>query len=228
MLRRLISGGPGHRSRLHDGLGNRVGAGRMLRNAPRALASGIGRIAFGRRPVAPWISYDAQRDIAALLTPASRVLEFGSGMSTVWLAARAGRVVSIEGFRPWFDKVSALLAEKRLGNVTYHFADGDAAYAQPPEAECATPFDFILVDGNCRDLCVERALPLLAPGGALFLDNSDRHAPEPGNREGDMPRARALLAADAEATGATITAYTDFVPTLFFVTQGLLLRRPAR
>lgn len=222
MLRKLIAGSDTRRTRLHDELGNRVSASRALRNGPRAVASALPAKLLGKRGVRPWISYDAQKAIAAFLTPRSRVLEYGSGMSTVWYAEHAGEVVSIEDFAPWFDQVGGIIAERGVTNIRYRFAPDLAGYAAPTGEERSEGFDLVMIDGSARDLCAAAALPLLRPGGIIYLDNSDKAACPVS---GDIPAARRMLLDFAKADGAKVTTFTDFAPTQLFVQEGLMVRR---
>lgn len=222
LLGRVIAGGDTRRTRLHDGKGNFVGWPLALRHGPRALVSGLLRLGLGHRPEAPWIAMSATALFARTLGPASRVLEFGSGMSTVWFAQHAGEVCSVESFRPWFDKVSAILAARRLGNVRYQFAGGVEEYS----GCCAGDrqgFDLVLVDGEWRSRCVERAAGLLRPGGMLYLDNCDNVATPDA---ADVRRAEQLALDLAAARGGTVRYFTDFAPTQLFVNQGLLVTLP--
>lgn len=221
MLNRLIAGATARKTRFHDELGNRVPLSRAVRNGPRAIATGIARLAFRYRPVRPWISYDAQQILAKHLTSRSRVLEFGSGMSTVWYAEHAGQVVSIEDYRPWYDQVLGIIADRDVTNIVYRFAADPDEYTSLTEAERGDGFDLIMVDGKARDLCVRRALNLLRPGGIFYLDNSDKGTE--GN-SGDVPEARRLLVDFAAAHDTGVQLFTDFAPTQLFAQQGLMIR----
>lgn len=107
------------KSRLHDEKGNYVGWNRLIKHLPAAVSTGILRVAFDYRPEIPWISYDAIRELKQFLTKESRVLEFGSGMSTIWYAKHAGEVFSVEDYQPWYHKVNRLLKQKSIENVNY-------------------------------------------------------------------------------------------------------------
>lgn len=54
----------------------------------------------GRGPV-PWFTYPATRYLSRLVQPHWRVLEYGSGNSTRWWAARVAEVVAIEHDPAW-------------------------------------------------------------------------------------------------------------------------------
>lgn len=222
LLRKLIAGSDTRRTRLHDERGNRVSLGRLLRNGPRAVASAI-PAKLGVRAVRPWISYDAQALIAEFLDPAKRVLEFGSGMSTVWYGEHAGEVVSVEDYRPWFQQVQGIIARRGASNIRYRLA-GPGDYAELVQADRAGGFDLVMIDGSQRDACARTAIELIRPGGMIYLDNSDKGF---GDATGDVPAARQLLLDFAARDGAEVTLLTDFAPTQLFVQEGLMVRRLA-
>jgi hypothetical protein len=215
-----VAGAEQRKTRLHDELGRRVPLSRLLRNGPRAALTGVLRLALGRRPPIPWISYDAQRLLARFLTRESEVLEFGSGMSTLWYARKAGHVTSIEDSRDWYAGMERRLGG--LGNVDYHFAGHPAAYVSEAPDKL---YDLIMIDGSWRDRCAEFAIAHLKPGGTIYLDNSDKGA-DPRNT-GDTPRARRLLLEFAATHGLPSREFTDFAPTQLFVQRGLMVGPPA-
>jgi hypothetical protein len=212
---RLVSGGI-RKTRLHDELGAPVSLSRALRNGPRALGTGLLRLVFGYRPSLPWISYDAQRILGRFLDSGTEVLEFGSGMSTLWYARHAGHVVSIEDDRTWYDKVGARLSA--VGNIEYRFApDPDAYVGLAPDKL----YDLIMIDGSWREDCARFAVRHLKPGGIIYLDNSDKGP----NMQvtGDIPKARAFLIEFARNEGLPCHEITDFAPTQLFVQRGLMV-----
>ena len=96
-----------------------------------------------------------------------RVLEYGSGNSTVWLE-RAGCIVdAIEHNEEWLRKVAPLVSKSTL-----HLRD-EHDYADPAGTG---QFDFIVIDGIQRLECVKTVLEydLLAPNGFLLFDDSQR------------------------------------------------------
>ncbi|MEZ5682148.1 MAG: class I SAM-dependent methyltransferase [Erythrobacter sp.] len=186
---------------------------RLLRNGPRAFLSGTGRKLFGASPAQPWISYDAARALERLLDPLhSRVLEFGSGMSTAWYAARAAGVISIEHDPAWYAEVSRQLAGTH--HATVRLAPDKENYVAIPEGET---FDLIMIDGAWRCDCASAVLTHLAPGGVIYLDNSDKQ----GGISGDLGKARRILIEFAEREKLPWSEITDIAPTQFFVERGL-------
>jgi hypothetical protein len=141
-------------------------------------------------------------------------------------------VVSIESDSDWYDKIDAMLAVRRRGNVRLRLATDPACYPTLTRDEMGDGFDLILVDGEVRHRCAAAALTLLRPGGAIYLDNADRGVPrhlgeaEPVVLTGPTPMARRILLAFAGATGARVEWFTDFAPTQFFVATGLLVTLP--
>lgn len=214
---KVIAGGPDRKTRLHDHHGNRVSFDRITRNGPRAVASTFSRVAFGTFIKTPWISYDGQALIDRRLKPHSRVLEFGSGASTGWFADRAGFVLSHEHDAKWFNEVDGIIGNRP--NVVRTLHDDVESYIGV-EPEYHEPFDLILVDGWHRDRCVESALPLLARGGILYLDNSDKsECPI----SGDVPRARRMLFYYAASNGKEIRSIVDFVAAQLFASEAVVL-----
>ncbi|MBK9595496.1 MAG: hypothetical protein IPO57_09120 [Rhodocyclales bacterium] len=163
-LTKLLAAGPGRKTRLHDEKGNFIGLKRLIVSTPRAFSTGLLRIGCGYRPELPWISYQAIDTLDRFLSRTSRVLEFGSGMSTIWYARRAAEVYSVEDSKPWFDKVNDFMQKRHIDNVRLHYATDIAEYSQYV-ANDRTGFDLIAVDGNFRHECTARALPLLRRAG---------------------------------------------------------------
>jgi predicted O-methyltransferase YrrM len=206
------------RSRLHDMSGNRLGL-RQYSEIPIALLTTLMRHAVGYRPSLPWIPVTARRSIEKLLSKDCKVLEFGSGMSTVWLARRTSFVHSIEHDKQWFTSVTALLKERVLEDVVkYDLRPETAAYADLS----AYPdgfFDLCIIDGIHRDQCSEQAVAKIKSGGYIYLDNSD-------NTEAEARRAEAHLLGVSSARRGISQRFIGFPPTTFHVTQGLLVTLP--
>ncbi len=219
LLLRLIKGKDNRRSRLHDQSGQRVGA-RAWGNLPLALASFLRFRIGGHRPERPWISYTALRRIEGMIRPSWTVLEFGSGMSTPWLARHCGRLHSIESDAQWFMLTQAMLASKGLTNVELELRATETYHdlSTFPDAH----FDFALVDGIRRADCCRDLVRTIKPGGWVYLDNADRAGATPPS--GDLAEAKAILTRAAEERGGTCTSFVDFVPTSLVVSEGLLFR----
>jgi hypothetical protein len=136
----------------------------------RSAATGRSVDAAGE-PV-PWYTYAAIEYIRQLDFCDKRVFEYGSGASTLFWAANALQVVSVEDDEAWHAMLvpqipsnCELILESDLAryvDVIHRFPDG---------------FDVIVVDGAARARtrlkCSRAALEHLRPGGLIILDNSD-------------------------------------------------------
>jgi hypothetical protein len=137
------------------------------------LRSGHWRSAVLGRPVnrrgapVPWYTYPAIDFLSHQSLSGRRVLEFGAGHSTLWWAARAKRVVAFEDSPEWFRRLQRDLP----ANVELHFV---SKWLEGIEALLpAEPFDVIAIDGLDRFLSARLSLRLMAPDGAILLDDSE-------------------------------------------------------
>lgn len=221
LIHLMVTGGEGRPTRFHDEHGNRVPlAG--IGYAPHAFITTFLRVFFGYHPSIPWLSYRAQHQISHIIRPDSIVLEFGSGMSTPWLAQRCGLLYSIEHNEAWYRIVQARLSAKRMTNVHYYLRD-QTSYSDLT-AHPDHLFDFVLIDGIERPACVLNAVIKLKKGGWIYLDNTDRMARV--KPESDFQKAERLLLDIVRRCQGTVRYYTDFVPTNFVAKQGMLVQLP--
>src|SRR2546425_5977840 len=122
---RLLKASPERPTRFHDLRGKLIDR-RNWSHVPIAVADAFLQVALKRRRCLPWISYRAARDLHRLITPDWRILEFGAGMSTIWLAQRAKFVVSIESSPDWYQQVTVLLDRRGLMNVRLEYRSADS------------------------------------------------------------------------------------------------------
>lgn len=153
---------------------------------PRYVVARLREMVYQRRNGdLPWLTEEANRFLQAYLLPSDVGVEFGSGRSTLWLASHVGRLVSVEHDKEWHRQIAEALMQKQVLNVDYRYLAGDvndmkgmaAAICGITDGLPPGQFDFVLVDGVCRDLCAREALRLLRPGGMLVIDNVNRHLP---------------------------------------------------
>lgn len=107
-----------------------------------------------------------------IISPDFKVLEFGSGHSTLWYGEKVKEVVSVEHNPKWHKFVSNLLEEKKLTNVDYKLVK--RPYNTVAENYPDGYFDLIIIDGRDRVKCIKSSLNKLKVGGYLIFDNSDR------------------------------------------------------
>ena len=126
----------------------------------------------------PWMD---RKEIAAIeehLEPNHRMIEFGSGRSTLWFSSLVKEIHSVEHNSSWAKEVSAAV----VSNVHVHCREpefphvGFAAakpgqfqsYLSVPD-ELAIEVDVALIDGRARIEAAIAVAPWLKPGGWLFF-----------------------------------------------------------
>lgn len=139
----------------------------------------------------PWWTYDAINVIENYIKQLDHqptVFEYGSGASTIWLAKRAKKVVSVEHDNGWylhlnnklniFPQVHLLLKQaqpqennnfnsQKIPHVSFK------EYVQSIHAS-KEQYDIIIIDGRARSACLENCLAYLKPEGIIIFDNSNR------------------------------------------------------
>ena len=141
IINKILTGGKAHKSRFHDEKGNLIDLAGLI-YLPQCLITTIMRVGIGYRPVLPWLGYRAINYLDQLIQPDWKMLEWGSGMSTLWFAKRVHDITSIEDYQPWYEKVRSTL--NNVKNVDYQFKSGNDYFSldQYPDET----FDFILID----------------------------------------------------------------------------------
>jgi hypothetical protein len=136
----------------------------------------------------PWWTFAAADRVEDFLArrPGSRVFEWGSGASTVWLGRRCGTVFSVEHDAAWADRMRSSLPGNARVQLVPPAPGGAVPSAKPGFAgldfadyvaaidDVAGPLDLIVIDGRAREACLDRAVERLASGGLIVLDNVDR------------------------------------------------------
>ncbi len=138
-------------------------------------------------PDTPVMVANASVLLNAWLRPTDVVFEWGSGRSTLFFARRVGALTSIEHDADWHAKVTRMLENERLSHkVEYRLIPAPGGQMNEPEASPyaaaidAVPdgsLDAVIVDGQMRMRCAERALHKLKPTGLLVVDGANRYLP---------------------------------------------------
>ena len=204
------------KTRLHNYSGHRIDIG-GLADLPQSLWSVVLLKVFGYHQRVPWLGYRAVRHLDALIRPDWRVLEFGSGMSTLFFAQRCDRLISVESDPAWYAQMGRLFARSSVANVDYRLREADA-YADHPDLPDHS-FDLVVVDGLARDRVSAVALRKVKPGGYVLLDNSD--VPWP-----DHKTARLLLVDAAVPDGVRI--FNDLYPFQLQVNESIVVKISAQ
>ncbi|GMO29876.1 MULTISPECIES: hypothetical protein [unclassified Bradyrhizobium] len=217
---KILGAEPNRKSRLRDEQGELLPLS-DLPLIPVRLKERLARL-FDVYPEKPWWPEQAKRKIADILRPNWMVVEFGSGMSTLWLAPRVRRVVTVEANNDWASKISNQLQARGLNNVEMEIFS--VASYNPNDLELDEAPDFVIVDAERRRDCIVWAFRYLKPGGYLYLDNADR----PGNDSGsDAYQARSELLRLASERNAQVEFFRGIPPGLLNPAQGALVRIPS-
>jgi predicted O-methyltransferase YrrM len=135
----------------------------------------------------PWFSWAAIDHLERSVRAESAVFEFGSGGSTLFLAQRAAKVVSVEHDAEWAGVVAQRLRQRGLGHADLRLASLESTTGgafDRSEYLCSLPeeprFDLIVVDGwdndgRLRPICFRRAERAIRPGGMIVLDDAWRY-----------------------------------------------------
>lgn len=166
---------------------------------PRYVSARIRQGVFEKRhPTKPWFTSRAIALLEDLLGDDDRVLEFGSGRSTIWFSRRCSHVLSIEHDNRWFGIVQGRLSG--FENVDYRLKSLQAQDENIPEyvgflnSIPDKSFSILVNDGRLRGLVARYAFDKVAPGGIVVVDNAERYLPNTFA----VPSSRGLSAPDAD------------------------------
>lgn len=130
----------------------------------------------------PYLSVRALNFLESVIKKSDRILEFGSGGSTIWFAQNAESVVSFEHNPHWYKAVKNRLKELNLNNVDLRL---EPNYIWEGYPGTDGMFDFILVDSvagvsthESRTLCLKTSYLFLKLDGWLLLDDSKKEVCE--------------------------------------------------
>lgn len=118
----------------------------------------------------PWYTYPAIEYLSQFDYSGKKIFEYGCGNSSLFWAARAAFVTSIEDNPQWFDKWRK---EFRAPNLEI-LLRGEGKDYENAVFEKEDMYDVIVIDGKRREKCGVAAVRKLAPGGVIILDDSDR------------------------------------------------------
>lgn len=122
-----------------------------------------------------WLSY---------LDPTTRYFEWGSGFTTTVADKAARSVVSIEGSREWYDKMTTQHAFSSRTLLRYVDIGPTGSFSWPKNSTTGRRYidavkeypaqDVILVDGRWRVACATAAFTRLNAGGRILVHDFSR------------------------------------------------------
>jgi len=142
------------------------------------LPAALVRARFGSTPERPWIVPQAIGWLGRRIRSDWKVVELGSGRSTLWLGRHAGRVVAYEDNPWWVGRAREMIAGAGLENVEIRerpvTAYADELAALPDASIDLLVIDFLESPEAERCDAVRAGMGKIRPGGLLLLDDSDR------------------------------------------------------
>jgi len=138
----------------------------------------------------PWLPVEAIEFLENRLNKDHIGFEFGSGSSSFWFARLTGKLHSIESDSIWNKMMIDLAATNNVVNVSLKCIPCDMLPIWDIDTETTGDydlyskeihaieggFDYILVDGVARSLCILNSIEKLNAGGYLIIDNAERPA----------------------------------------------------
>lgn len=123
----------------------------------------------------PWYTYPSIEFLKVRDFTGRTVVEFGAGQSTLWWAARAKRVIALEGDPQWYERIAGQMPN----NVQLHLvsvaspsacvADVNRVLAELGVSAC----DVSIIDGLWRAEMAGIAQRLRTPDGMIVCDNAE-------------------------------------------------------
>lgn len=99
------------------------------------------------------------------------VYEWGTGYSTIWLAQRAGKVITMEHNPDWYRKIKLIAESMGITNIEFNlYPLEDERYFT--HVKTAGNLDLIIVDGRERMKCFKEAKDVFC--NFIMLDDSER------------------------------------------------------
>jgi hypothetical protein len=140
-------------------------------------------------PHTPWFTPDAIDFLENHLKPTHEGFEWGSGWSTLWLAKRLARLVSVEHDPKWSAQVSRQLLRNSQHTAKVLLEQVENSYIHAIERMSKRTLDLIIVDGldSLRDRCALLALEYVKPGGLLLVDDIHRYLPSNSRSPKSIP-----------------------------------------
>lgn len=172
VLGKILRGDNLRPTRLHTESGDFVGV-RALAGFFPAGASWLTNWVFKWKIFCPWWVWGAIRFVAKNLQSTDSVLEDGSGISSLWLAQRCDKVVSIEQSNGWKKFVLSRAAKRCIENLEVILTTKrDKILLQLFER---TKWDVVVIDGlGDRVMLFETLLTSSLRPRMIIYDNTDR------------------------------------------------------
>jgi len=123
------------------------------------------------RPI-PWYTYPAIEYLSHIDFSELKVLEYGSGNSSLWWTERCQELVSIENDQEWYKKIQT--TGGKVPNFSHVLETRENAYVHQQELSTA---NIVIIDGAYRSKCANAFIAACQDESSklamLIFDNSD-------------------------------------------------------
>jgi hypothetical protein len=119
----------------------------------------------------PWMNYSLITLLEERLTEDVKLLEFGSGYSTLFFSRLVGSVTSIESAGEWFETTRQMVGDS--ANLFLVESTETESYRKILE-KLDDHFDVILIDGRNRVSCALLTSDMVTERGVILFDDSMR------------------------------------------------------
>ena len=122
----------------------------------------------------PWLNTPAIHLLDNWIKPNDKILEFGSGQSTIWFATKTKNIISVEHNKDWYKQIKFKLNKIK---VKYIFAKNKTEYLAIFNKIKNESIDICLVDGEYRRDCIIKVASKIKIGGLMIFDNAETYLP---------------------------------------------------
>lgn len=122
----------------------------------------------------PWLNLPIIAFLDQRIRKSHKLFEFGCGYSTLYFSNLAKNVVSVENNLIWFNRISKMLMQKDIQNVSIIHKELSNGYAKCIKS-FSEEFDIIFVDGRHRVDCIKNSIGNLSSQGVIILDDAERN-----------------------------------------------------
>lgn len=116
----------------------------------------------------PWFTYPAIQFLEERVACDWSVLEFGSGMGTIWWSRRTAEVTSVEHSPEWARRIASRC------EATVVTTSGTTAEDYLNGVHLGGGYHIVIVDGLYRNECLTIAPTLVCSKGIIILDDAQR------------------------------------------------------
>lgn len=133
-------------------------------------------IAVRKGELIPWLTYPLLHEIDSWKFSGLKILEFGSGASTVFFSRRGGEVTSYEFDQDYFSSVMVPIRDLLSTSTSLRYLETLPSENEPSFAalrETLSEAELILIDGGPRNKIAALAARYSGEDAVIIFDNSD-------------------------------------------------------